>query len=66
MTLAQFAIARTAGQLTRDAGARELTPDEWRLLHRLSPAVARFEAQEAHAAAAGKASPATADGRNGR
>jgi len=34
MTLAEFAIARVAGQLVRDAGKRELTPDEWRLLHK--------------------------------
>ena len=68
MRYVQFAIARVAGQLMRDAGKRELTPDEWRLLHNLSPAMARIEAQEA-ARGAGKASPGIvhpANGRDGR
>jgi hypothetical protein len=46
MTLAQFAIGRVVGQLTREAGRRELSAAEWRLLHKLSPAVARYEARE--------------------
>jgi len=58
MTLAEYAIARVSGQLVRDAGKRELTPDEWRLLHNLSPAMARIEAREAGAAE----SPASSTG----
>ena len=50
MTLAQFAIARVAYQLSRHAGERDLTEKEARLLDELSPAVARYEAREAGAA----------------
>ena len=50
MTLFEFAIARVAAGLMRDAGKRELSEAEWRLLHNLSPAMRRIEAKEAGAA----------------
>ena len=62
MTLFEFAIARVAAGLMRDAGKRELTDDEWRLLHNLSPALRRIEAKEAGAAE----SPACPPAKGGR
>jgi len=58
MTLAEFAIARVAGQLMRGAGKRKLSEAEWRLLHNLSPALRTLEAREAGA----EESPASSTG----
>jgi hypothetical protein len=62
MTLAQFAIARVAAGLERNADG--LTAGDARLLHTLAPALRRIEAREVGAAE----SPAlsTGEGRSAR